>query len=41
MDDNTKALALQLLSPLCDLEELCLHRYAWIVAQALTVKDSK
>ena len=36
MDDNTKALALQLLSPLCDLEELCLHRYAWIVAQALS-----
>ena len=33
---KAKALALELLSPLCDLEGLCLYRYAWIVAQALS-----
>ena len=35
MDDNVKALALELLSLLCDLEGLCLHRYTRITAKAL------
>ena len=35
MDDNPKALALELLSLLCDLEGLCLHCYARITAKAL------